>query len=64
MEQPQYSARVQDQAWFINELPAGAKTLTLPENGNIRILAVTVADESRPVRPTQPLYDTLERSEQ
>ncbi len=44
------------------DLPAGAKTLTLPENGNIRILAVTVAEEGAQVLPAQPLYDTLERS--
>ena len=45
------------------DVPAGAKTLTLPDNGNIRILAVTVADEGAQVLPAQPLYDTLLRSE-
>ncbi|HLQ50970.1 MAG TPA: hypothetical protein VK129_05685, partial [Terriglobales bacterium] len=40
--------------------PANAKTLTLPENDKIRILAVTVANESGEVHPAQPLYDTLE----
>ena len=45
------------------DLPVGAKTLTLPENGNIRILAATVADEGAQVLPVQPLYDTLLRSE-
>ena len=43
------------------DLPAGAKTLTLPNNERIRILAVTVANEASEVRPAQPLYDTLER---
>ncbi len=41
------------------DVPAGAKTLTLPNDERIRILAVTVADESPAVRPAQPLYDTL-----
>ena len=43
------------------DLPAGAKTLTLPNNERIRILAVTVANEAGEVRPAQALYDTLER---
>jgi len=43
------------------EIQANAKTLTLPDNDKIRILAVTVANESEKVRPVQPLYDTLER---
>jgi alpha-mannosidase len=43
------------------DLPAGARTLVLPENANIRILAVTVAQESDRTDPAQPLYDTLER---
>jgi alpha-mannosidase len=45
------------------DIPASAKTLTLPDNDRIRVLAVTVADESRQVRLAQSLYDTLERSE-
>ncbi len=43
------------------EIPAGATTLTLPENERIRILAVTVSDEGGPVKPAHPLFDTLER---
>jgi len=43
------------------EVPAGATTLTLPDNDRIRILAVTVSNEGRTVRPVQPLYDTLKR---
>jgi alpha-mannosidase len=41
------------------DIPANARTLTLPDNDKIRILAVTVANESAEVVPTQPLYDTL-----
>ena len=43
------------------DLPAGARTLTLPDNPRIRVLAITVSDEGAPVRPAAPLYDTLER---
>ena len=43
------------------DLPVGTKTLTLPNNERVRILAVTVANEVGEVRPAQPLYDTLER---
>lgn len=42
------------------ELPKNAKTLTLPKNNNVRILAVTVAREAPDVTPAHPLYDTLE----
>ena len=44
------------------DLPAGATTLTLPDNDRIRILAISVADEVGRVTPAQPLYDTLERT--
>lgn len=40
------------------DLPAGAHTLTLPDNGKIRIFAITVARDGAQVRPAQPLYDT------
>jgi alpha-mannosidase len=43
------------------DAPAGAKTLQLPNNDKIRILAVTVAEESAGARPAQPLYDTLRK---
>ncbi|MBV9928687.1 MAG: alpha-mannosidase [Acidobacteria bacterium] len=46
------------------DIPAGAKTLTLPDDEKIRVLAVTVSDESHAVRPTQPLFDWLEQSGQ
>jgi alpha-mannosidase len=44
------------------DLPAHAKTLTLPANDNIRILAISVAKEEPRVSPVQPLYDTLGRT--
>ena len=43
------------------DLPAGAKTLTLPDDDKIRVMAVSVAREAPGVRAAQPLYDTLER---
>jgi alpha-mannosidase len=46
------------------DLPAGATTLTLPDNDRVRILAITVADERWVVTAGQPLYDTLERNGQ
>ncbi|MGH9969957.1 MAG: alpha-mannosidase, partial [Pyrinomonadaceae bacterium] len=45
------------------DVPLGARRLLLPTNDRIRILAVTVANEVGDIRPAQPLYDTLERSE-
>ena len=44
------------------ELPPGAKSLTLPRDEKIRIMAVTASDEGEQVREARPLYDTLERS--
>jgi len=41
------------------ELPAGARTVTLPDNDKIRILAMSVADENPEVQAAQPLYDLL-----
>ena len=43
------------------DVPAGATTLTLPDNEKIRILAISVAGEGATAKPAQPLYDTLER---
>jgi alpha-mannosidase len=45
------------------ELPAGAKTLTLPKNDKIRILAISLADENPLLKPAQPLYDALPAQE-
>jgi alpha-mannosidase len=41
------------------DLPAGAKTIQLPDNDKIRILAISVAEENPDLRPVQPLYDVL-----
>jgi len=45
------------------DLPHGAKTLTLPDNDRVRVLAVSVANENPQATPAEPLYDTLGRSE-
>ena len=44
-------------------LPTGARAITLPNNSNVRILAISVARENPAIAPAQPLYDTLGRSE-
>ena len=41
------------------DLPAGAKTIKLPVNDKIRILAISAAQENPRVKPVQPLYDVL-----
>jgi alpha-mannosidase len=41
------------------DIPPGAKTITLPENDKIRILAISVAEENPLVKPAAPLYDVL-----
>jgi alpha-mannosidase len=41
------------------DLPADVKTIVLPNNDKIRILAMTVVDEKTDVSPAQPLYDVL-----
>jgi len=41
------------------DLPRGAKTLTLPNNDKVRVLAISVADETPELTPAQPLYDVL-----
>jgi alpha-mannosidase len=43
------------------EIPPGARSLTLPNNDKIRILAVTVSSENSEAHPAQPLYDALEK---
>ena len=43
------------------DLPAAAETLTLPDNDNVRILAITASNERNTVKPAHALYDTLER---
>ena len=44
---------------YVVDLPAGAKTVTLPKNENVRILAMSVAEENPEVKPIRPLYDVL-----
>jgi alpha-mannosidase len=39
------------------------RTLVLPDNTKIRILAVSVAQENPELKPAQPLFDTLNRTE-
>ncbi|HEY6251974.1 MAG TPA: glycoside hydrolase family 38 C-terminal domain-containing protein [Candidatus Angelobacter sp.] len=41
------------------DVPEHARTLTLPDNPRIRILAITVADEGSQMEPAGPLYDSL-----
>ncbi|HEV3308412.1 MAG TPA: glycoside hydrolase family 38 C-terminal domain-containing protein [Candidatus Sulfotelmatobacter sp.] len=41
------------------DLPAGTKSIKLPANDKIRILAISVAEETPEVKPAQPLYDVL-----
>jgi len=43
------------------DVPPGARTLTLPDNDRIRILAISVADDPATIWPAHPLYDTLAR---
>jgi alpha-mannosidase len=45
------------------DLPPGTRTITLPDNERVRIMAMTVADEPWVVTPAQPLYDTLVRDD-
>jgi alpha-mannosidase len=44
-------------------MPPGTRTLTLPNNEKIRILAISVAEENPDLTPSQPLYDMLTRTE-
>jgi alpha-mannosidase len=41
------------------DIPPSATTLTLPSNDKIRILAISVAEETPDIRPVRPLYDVL-----
>ncbi len=43
------------------DVPPGARTLTLPTDDAVRILAVTAARGGGEARPAHPLYDTLAR---
>jgi alpha-mannosidase len=41
------------------DLPAGAKTIKLPHNDKVRILAISLANDNPEVKPVHPLYDVL-----
>jgi len=41
------------------DLPENAHTIKLPNNPNVRIFAVSAADENPEAKPVQPLYDVL-----
>ena len=45
------------------DLESGVKSISLPKNDKVRILAMSVARANPGVTPSQPLYDTLGRSE-
>jgi alpha-mannosidase len=45
------------------DMPSSASTFTLPRNHNIRVLAVTAANQNAKTRPAQPLYDVLNPAE-
>jgi alpha-mannosidase len=45
------------------DVPADASTFTLPKNQNIRVLAVTAANQNAKTWPAQPLYDVLNPGE-
>ncbi len=44
------------------DLPAGTKTIRLPNDSSLRVLALSVAHEEPEMRPVQPLYDVLPAS--
>lgn len=44
------------------DLPPGTQEVKLPDNRNIRILAMSVVQENPDVKPVQPLYDVLPAS--
>ncbi len=44
---------------YSTEIPAGAKTLTLPKNTNVKVFAVSVAKVPPQVTPAAPLFDTV-----
>jgi alpha-mannosidase len=41
------------------DLPAGVKSIRMPDNDKIRILAMSATEENPQVKPVQPLYDLL-----
>jgi alpha-mannosidase len=45
------------------EVSVGERTIVLPDNDRIRILAISAAEETPELHPAQPLYDTLNEAE-
>jgi alpha-mannosidase len=45
------------------EVTGITRSITLPSNDKIRILAISTAEENPSITPVQPLYDTLGRTE-
>jgi alpha-mannosidase len=43
------------------DVPAGATSVTLPDNDRIRVMAITVAKNAGTATPAAPLFDTLGR---
>jgi alpha-mannosidase len=43
------------------DMPANGRTLTLPDNDRVRIMAITASNERGGAKPAQTLYDTLQR---
>jgi len=41
------------------DLPGRPRQSNLPNNGSVRILAISLADENPEVKPARPLYDVL-----
>jgi alpha-mannosidase len=41
------------------DLPAGTKSIQLPDNEKIRVLAISVSKENPEIKPARPLYDLL-----
>jgi alpha-mannosidase len=41
------------------DLPRDAKSIQLPDNDKIRVLAISAAEENPEVKPAQPIYDVL-----
>jgi alpha-mannosidase len=44
---------------YVIDLTPGANAIKLPNNENIRILAISLANENPEVKPVRPLYDVL-----
>ncbi|HET6972763.1 MAG TPA: glycoside hydrolase family 38 C-terminal domain-containing protein [Pyrinomonadaceae bacterium] len=44
------------------DVPVNARTLTLPNNDRVRIMAITGSNERSTLKPAHPLYDTLEQN--